>query len=163
MRLITLIATFAVFATATSSSPAVTEKSLRVQDLHIETVEAIECTHKTAFGDKVSIHYTGRLLPSLQRFDSSIERKHAFDFEIGKLQTILGLERGIMDMCVGEKRRVSVPSSLGYGSRGWGNVVPINSDLQYDVELLSLTKPERVETAVEKESEDEEEAKGREL
>jgi FK506-binding protein 2 len=42
-------------------------------------------------------------------------------------------------MCVGEKRTLTIPSHMAYGERGFGSVIPVNSALVFDVELVGLT------------------------
>ena len=68
------------------------------------------------------MHYTG-LLESGKQFDSSIGRG-PFDFQLGAGQVIKGWDQGLLDMCIGEKRTLTIPSDLGYGSRGAGGVIP---------------------------------------
>lgn len=93
-------------------------------------------------GNMVTVHYTGWLnkngQPSGQPFDSSHNRHQPFTFQIGVHQVIQGWDEGVMTMKVGEKRRLYIPASLGYGSRGAGAVIPPNADLIFDVELISI-------------------------
>jgi peptidylprolyl isomerase len=93
-------------------------------------------------GDMVTVHYTGWLnkngQPTGQPFDSSHNRNQTFTFKIGVGQVIQGWDEGVMTMKVGEKRRLYIPSALGYGSRGAGSSIPANADLIFDVELIKL-------------------------
>ena len=41
-------------------------------------------------------------------------------------------------MCVGQKRRLIIPSKYGYGARGAGGAIPPNADLEFDVELMEI-------------------------
>lgn len=89
---------------------------------------------------RVTVHYTGWLNNNDQegkKFDSSVDRGQPFTFVIGIGHVIQGWDEGVMGMKVGEKRRLYIPSNLGYGSRGAGNVIPANADLIFDVELIS--------------------------
>jgi FKBP-type peptidyl-prolyl cis-trans isomerase len=88
------------------------------------------------------VHYTGWLDNNGQpgtKFDSSIDRGQPFTFIIGVGQVIKGWDEGVMTMKVGEKRRLFIPASLGYGSRGAGQIIPPHASLIFDVELLKVT------------------------
>jgi FKBP-type peptidyl-prolyl cis-trans isomerase len=92
-------------------------------------------------GNMVTVHYTGWLDNNGQegrKFDSSYDRHQPFSFRIGTGQVIQGWDEGVMSMKVGEKRRLFIPSNLGYGSRGAGGVIPANANLIFDVELLGI-------------------------
>ena len=62
-----------------------------------------------------------------------------FSFRIGIGQVIQGWDEGVMTMKIGEKRRLFIPSNLGYGARGAGAVIPANANLIFDVELLNIS------------------------
>lgn len=86
-------------------------------------------------GSSVTVHYTGTLT-SGKKFDSSIGRG-PFSFRLGSGQVIQGWEQGILGMKTGEKRRLTIPPELGYGSRAVGQI-PANSTLIFEVELLKV-------------------------
>ena len=91
-------------------------------------------------GDVVTVHYTGWLNNDGQPgtlFDSSHKRNQPFQFIVGYGMVIPGWEEAIMDMKVGEKRRVYIPSRLGYGANGAGAVIPPHADLIFDVEIIN--------------------------
>lgn len=94
-------------------------------------------------GNMVTVHYTGWLnkdgQPSGQPFDSSHKRNQPFTFQIGIGMVIRGWDEGVMTMKIGEKRRLYIPSELGYGVRGAGAVIPANADLIFDVQLISIS------------------------
>lgn len=92
----------------------------------------------------VKVHYTGWLFSTEKKdhkgkkFDSSVDRRQPFEFTLGVGQVIKGWDQGFSGMQVGGKRTIYIPSSLGYGPRGAGDVIPPNADLVFDVELLEL-------------------------
>lgn len=90
-----------------------------------------------AKGKQVTVHYTGTL-ENGTKFDSSVERGQPFTFTIGVGQVIKGWDEGVASMKVGGKRKLIIPSELGYGSRGAGGVIPGNATLLFDVELLAV-------------------------
>jgi peptidylprolyl isomerase len=96
---------------------------------------------KPKAGQTVTVHYTGYLDQNGklgQKFDSSVDRGMPFSTAIGVGRVIAGWDEGLQDMQVGEKRRLYIPSKLGYGARGAGAVIPPNADLIFDVELIAV-------------------------
>lgn len=87
--------------------------------------------------DKVSVHYTGKLLDG-KVFDSSVERNEPASFEVGGV--IAGWTEALQLMNVGSKWELYIPSELGYGERGAGGVIPPYATLIFEVELLSIDK-----------------------
>lgn len=88
-------------------------------------------------GKTVSVHYTGQL-ENGKTFDSSYPRKKPIEFPLGKGHVIEGWDEGIALLKVGDKARFVIPSYLGYGSSGAGGVIPPNSTLIFDVELMDV-------------------------
>jgi len=95
-----------------------------------------ECLRKSKKGDTLEMHYTGKL-ENGEQFDSSIGRG-PFKFTLGVGQVIKGWDQGLVGMCIGEKRKLTIPSHLGYGERGAGAKIPPNSKLVFEVELLGI-------------------------
>ncbi len=88
-------------------------------------------------GDNVKVHYTGTLLDG-KKFDSSVDRGEPFVFSLGQGQVIKGWDEGISKLKVGSKAILRIPAELGYGSREVGGVIPANSTLVFEVELLGI-------------------------
>ncbi|HRI65895.1 MAG TPA: FKBP-type peptidyl-prolyl cis-trans isomerase [Polyangium sp.] len=91
-------------------------------------------------GDKVKVHYTGRLLKTNFMFDSSVG-KTPFEFTLGKSEVIKGWDQGVVGMKVGGKRKLTIPSKLGYGDNGSPPKIPGKATLVFDVELLEIVAP----------------------
>ena len=109
-------------------------------------IDHVVGTGKTAeAGVPVSVHYTGWFYDSAQpggkgkKFDSSVDRGQAFVFPLGGQRVIKGWDQGVAGMKVKGKRTLIIPPQLAYGERGaGGGVIPPNSTLIFDVELLDV-------------------------
>jgi FKBP-type peptidyl-prolyl cis-trans isomerase len=88
-------------------------------------------------GQTVRVHYTGWLTNGM-KFDSSVDRNEPFEFPIGEGRVIRGWDEGVATMRVGGKRKLTVPSDLGYGIKGSPPEIPPNATLIFDVELLAV-------------------------
>lgn len=88
-------------------------------------------------GKTVEVHYTGWLKDGT-KFDSSKDRGQPFSFPLGAGRVIKGWDEGVAGMKVGGKRKLIIPSELGYGKRGAGNVIPPDAELTFEVELLKV-------------------------
>ena len=86
---------------------------------------------------KILVHYTGKLEDGTV-FDSSYDRGQPFSFQIGLRQVIEGWEQGLLGMKVGGKRTIFIPSELGYGDRGAGDLIPPNANLAVSYTHLTL-------------------------
>ena len=88
-------------------------------------------------GDLVSVHYTGWLEDGT-KFDSSLDRNEAFEFQLGVGGVIEGWDEGVAGMRVGGTRKLTNPAHLGYGEWGAGGVTPPNATLIFEVQLLAI-------------------------
>ncbi|OGJ06454.1 peptidylprolyl isomerase [Candidatus Shapirobacteria bacterium RIFOXYD1_FULL_38_32] len=104
---------------------------LQIQDTLIGTGREVKT------GDTIIIHYVGTLLNG-QKFDSSYDRNQAFETQIGVGQLIKGWDLGIPGIKVGGKRKLIIPSDLAYGPQGAGDLIPPNSPLIFEVELMGI-------------------------
>ena len=113
------------------SETITTESGLQYVDLELGTGKS------PLSGQGVVVHYTGTLEDGT-KFDSSVDRNKPFSFTIGIGRVIPGWDEGVMSMKIGGKRRLIIPSDLGYGAQGAGGVIPPNATLLFDVELLEI-------------------------
>lgn len=104
----------------------------------LQYIDQVVGTGDTATaGQTVSVHYTGWLTNG-KKFDSSVDRGQPFSFRLGVGQVIKGWDEGVQGMKIGGKRKLTIPSNLGYGARGAGGLIPPHATLVFDVELLGL-------------------------
>jgi len=95
-------------------------------------------------GKMVRVHYTGWLFDKSavdnkgKKFDSSRDRSGNFTFPLGVGRVIKGWDLGVQGMKVGGQRTLIIPSSMGYGARGAGSIIPPNATLIFDVELMGV-------------------------
>jgi FKBP-type peptidyl-prolyl cis-trans isomerase len=73
------------------------------------------------------------------KFDSSLDRNQPFSFTLGTGQVIQGWDLGVLGMKINEKRKLTIPPELGYGSTGIGPIPP-NATLIFEVELLGINQ-----------------------
>lgn len=94
------------------------------QSLGIEITKAVGCTRKTQNGDTLSVMYRGTLQSDGSQFDSSYDSGVPFEFTLGKGQVIRGWDQGLLNMCIGEGRKLIIPPNLGYGNSAVGTIPP---------------------------------------
>ena len=139
MRLaLTLLATFAIAFVACSDdgdtedsmeeTPTVETPTVQITDIVVGTGQTVEA------GDTITVHYTGTLADGTE-FDSSVGGDPITFSLDGVIQ---GWQEGIPGMQPGGKRRLIIPSELGYGDAGFGDLIPPGAELTFDVELISI-------------------------
>ena len=89
-------------------------------------------------GSKVTVHYIGVAFRSGEEFDASWNRGQPFEFALGKGQVIPGWDAGVQGMKVGGRRKLTIPSAMGYGARGAGSAIAPHEPLVFVVDLLSV-------------------------
>ncbi|KAF7782113.1 hypothetical protein Agabi119p4_1489 [Agaricus bisporus var. burnettii] len=115
-------------------------KTKAPKELVIDTTyKPEECTNKAQSGDSIKVHYTGTLYDTGKKFDSSLDRNSPLGLKLGAGQVIKGWEKGLQGMCLNEKRKLTIPPDMAYGKSGFGSVIPPESTLVFDVELVGLT------------------------
>jgi len=112
-------------------------------ELGIEVTKKVDCIRKSKNGDMLSMNYRGTLQKDGKQFDSSYDRGTPFTFKIGTGAVIEGWDKGLLDMCPGEARKLTIPSDLGYGDSGHGPI-PAKATLIFETELVEIqgVKPE---------------------
>nr|BAC03954.1 unnamed protein product [Homo sapiens] len=99
------------------------------------------CPREVQMGDFVRYHYNGTFEDG-KKFDSSYDRNTLVAIVVGVGRLITGMDRGLMGMCVNERRRLIVPPHLGYGSIGLAGLIPPDATLYFDVVLLDVWNKE---------------------
>ncbi len=107
--------------------------TLQIEDITVGTGDTARN------GDTVTVHYIGSFLDG-RVFDSSVARNQPYQFRLGAGQVIPGFDQGVAGMRVGGKRRLTIPSSLAYGSQGSPPTIPPNTPIRFEVDLLALTR-----------------------
>ena len=109
-----------------------TDSGLQYWDIKVGT------GNEAKSGDKVKVHYTG-WFTSGKKFDSSVDAQQPYSFTLGQGNVIKGWDQGVAGMKVGGKRQLRIPPELAYGEQGYKNIIPPNSTLIFDVQLLAVT------------------------
>jgi FK506-binding protein 2 len=141
LTLLLILCASLCFADEASSETKKVKKPVTQLQIGIKKkVPAEKCSQRAAKGDLLHMHYTGTLYEDGSKFDSSVDRGTPFTFTLGTGQVIKGWDQGILGMCIGEHRRLVIPSDLGYGSRGSPPKIPANAPLVFEIELLKIER-----------------------
>ncbi|KAK0922931.1 hypothetical protein LTR91_001093 [Friedmanniomyces endolithicus] len=105
--------------------------------LQIEYTTPVSCSRPSKSGDSISVNYRGTLQDTGVVFDESYKRGVPFNFKLGAGQVIAGWDQGLMDMCPGEGRKLTIPPNLAYGDRGVGPIGP-GATLVFETEMVDI-------------------------
>jgi FKBP-type peptidyl-prolyl cis-trans isomerase len=117
--------------TKVTGAPTKTASGLEYWDIKIGTGAVAQS------GQHVKVDYTGWLTNG-KKFDSSVGTGKPFEFKLGASQVIKGWDEGVAGMKVGGKRQLRIPPDLAYGEKGYPGVIPANSTLIFDVQLVDV-------------------------
>ncbi|KAF9042232.1 hypothetical protein BJ165DRAFT_259215 [Panaeolus papilionaceus] len=117
--------------------PPLLIETLLVMGVTVETISPGDGRTFPKKGDTVTIHYHGTLLDG-KTFDSSRDRGVPFQTQIGIGKVIRGWDEGVTRLSLGEKAILTTTPDFGYGSRGFPPVIPPNSVLRFELELLKI-------------------------
>ncbi|KXI26884.1 FKBP-type peptidyl-prolyl cis-trans isomerase [Paraglaciecola hydrolytica] len=107
------------------------QAEVKIDELIIGTGKAAER------GALITAHYRGWLEDGTE-FDSSFKNAAPFQTVLSNKRVIQGWILGLQGMCEGGKRKLWVPAELAYGERQIGNMIPANSNLIFEIELLEV-------------------------
>jgi len=117
--------------TKVTGDPTKTASGLEYWDIRVGTGAVAQS------GQHVKVDYTGWLTNG-KKFDSSVGTGKPFEFLLGGGQVIKGWDEGVAGMKVGGKRQLRIPADLAYGQKGYPGVIPANSTLVFDVQLVDV-------------------------
>lgn len=111
---------------------------IRADDLLIETKTPVKCSRPTIAGDSISVDYRGTLLTTGAIFDESYKRGQPITFTLGVGQVISGWDEGLMNMCPGEERKLTIPPDMAYGHWGHPPAIPMDATLVFETKLVDI-------------------------
>ncbi|XP_040020778.1 peptidyl-prolyl cis-trans isomerase FKBP14 [Gasterosteus aculeatus] len=111
------------------------EPEVKIEVLH----KPFMCYRKSKYGDMLLVHHEGFLESNGTMFYSSREHgdKNPVWFTLGMQEVLKGWDKGLKNMCTGERRKLTIPPSLGYGKEGKGKIPP-SSILIFHIELMDI-------------------------
>jgi peptidylprolyl isomerase len=126
---------------SSSATPAAAEEKIITLPSGLKYVDIVEGTGATPQpGQRLSVNYVGTLEDG-KKFDSSYDRGKPFKFYHSMNMVIRGWDEGVATMKVGGKRKLIIPPRLGYGTAGFGDLIPPNSTLTFVIELIAVENP----------------------
>ncbi|KAJ8288096.1 hypothetical protein COCON_G00007550 [Conger conger] len=110
------------------------EPEVKIEVLH----KPFLCQRKSKYGDMLLVHYEGLLESNGTMFHSSrTNGENPVWFTLGNREVIKGWDKGLQNMCAGERRKLTVPPTLAYGKEGKGKIPP-DSTLIFDIEVMEI-------------------------
>ncbi len=116
-------------------------------ELVIDITTPVKCSRPSQAGDEIAVHYRGSLESTGAVFDESYKRGQPIKFTLGSHQVIEGWDQGLLDMCPGEERKLTIPPDLAYGARGRPPVIPPASTLIFETRLVDIVGVEQEDIA----------------
>ncbi|KAM6966847.1 peptidyl-prolyl cis-trans isomerase FKBP10-like [Tautogolabrus adspersus] len=98
------------------------------------------CARRTVTGDYIRYHYNGTFQDGTA-FDSSYQRNSTYNTYIGMGYVIKGMDKALQGLCIGEKRRITIPPHLAYGEEGVGDLIPGSAVLVFDIHVIDFHNP----------------------
>lgn len=105
--------------------------------LQIKMLRAGDGQHYPQQSQSVAIHYEA-FLPGGKMWDSSKARKQPLRFRVATGQVIKGLDQAVSQLSIGSRAKVLIPAELAYGARGFPGLVPPNTPIEFDMEILEI-------------------------
>ncbi|XP_072523040.1 peptidyl-prolyl cis-trans isomerase FKBP10 [Salminus brasiliensis] len=110
-------------------------------DITVEIQEVPEpCTRRSVAGDYIRYHYNGTFLNGVT-FDTSYQRNSTYNTYIGLGYVISGMDKGLQGVCMGERRKITMPPHLAYGQQGAGKDIPGSAVLVFDIHVIDFHNP----------------------
>lgn len=170
MRLSILASVLSLSLSVLATDDSAADSAPAVEIEYLNKVE--DCERRSENGDPIQVHYRGSLAADGSEFDNSYDRGKPLKFKLGAGRVIKGFvlyfifgftavyvfvefklilykniyrwEQGLVDMCVGEKRKLSIPPELGYGAKGVGPI-PGGATLIFETELMGFDNEKKKE------------------
>ncbi|XP_061920188.1 peptidyl-prolyl cis-trans isomerase FKBP14-like [Entelurus aequoreus] len=123
------------FVTMLTHGAKLPDPEVKIEVLH----KPLMCYRKTKYGDMLLVHYEGYLESNSTMFHSSRTEgdKNPMWFTLGIREALKGWDKGLKNMCTGERRKLTIPPALAYGKEGKGKIPP-GSTLVFDIELIDI-------------------------
>lgn len=141
--IVLLVIGFLIYVTINKGGANLTDNNMdKIEGVEITVITEGEGAVAVA-GDTVSVNYTGGFEDGTT-FDSNVDPKfnhvEPLSFTVGAGQVIKGWDAGVLGMKVGEKRNLVISPEMAYGAAGYPPVIPENSTLYFEVELLAINQ-----------------------
>ncbi len=137
---IVLVIIYFIYKSSNVATPDTTETSSLPATALVITDEVVGTGDTAVAGDSVTVDYVGSLTNGTIFDASKNHGNQGFTFTLGAGQVIKGWDQGVAGMKVGGKRKLVIPADLAYGNQAVGGVIPANSTLMFEVELLKVVK-----------------------